>query len=221
MDSRRNQARKLATAAVDANKPLEWFEQLYSLSVSDGAIIPWADRCINPNLIKLYDSVNHIHFGKKAIKVGCGLGDDAEWLASKGFNTSAFDISPTAISECRKRFPQSKVKYTEADLFNLPSEWLETFDLVQESYTLQVLPPELRSQAISSICRLVATGGYILFITRARGEDEHQGQMPWPLTRSEVNQFAENGFQKLFFSDYIDNEEPSVRRFSACFRKVV
>jgi 2-polyprenyl-3-methyl-5-hydroxy-6-metoxy-1,4-benzoquinol methylase len=220
MNNNRNQARKLATDAINANKPLEWFEQLYSLAKTEGATIPWADLCPNPNLIQLYDSVSHITFGKKAIKVGCGLGDDAEWLASLGFQVTAFDISPTAITECHQRFPESSVQYIVADLFNVPSCWKEAFDIVQESYTLQVLPSELRTLAISCICQLVAVGGHILFVARARDEVDPPGQMPWPLTKNEVNQFLSNGFQKITFSDYLDKEDPPVRRFSACFQKI-
>jgi ubiquinone/menaquinone biosynthesis C-methylase UbiE len=133
---------------------------------------------------------------------------------------TAFDISSTAINECHQRFPESSVQYIEADLFNVPSHWKLAFDIVQESYTLQVLPPNLRTQAISCICQLVAVGGHILFVARARDEVDPPGQMPWPLTKHEVNEFLSNGFEQITFNDYLDTEDPPVRRFSACFQKI-
>ncbi|MCC5670705.1 class I SAM-dependent methyltransferase [Nostoc sp. CHAB 5784] len=48
---------------------------------------------------------NHEPFasGQKALVIGCGLGDDAEAIASLGFEVTAFDISPTAIAWCQER----------------------------------------------------------------------------------------------------------------------
>lgn len=39
----------------------------------------------------------------RAVVIGCGLGDDAEYLASMGYEVTAFDISPTAIAMCHTR----------------------------------------------------------------------------------------------------------------------
>ena len=212
-------ARKLAREALSAGKPLDWFDLLYSRAETENVIIPWADKKPNPNLVELFDSVGHLPFGKCAIKVGCGLGDDAEWLAKQGFDVTAFDISSSAIQECRRRFPDSCVHYIEGDLFKAPRHWMSAFDLVQESYTLQVLPPELREAAMIKISEFIAPGGYLLFITRIRDESDPEGSMPWPLTRSEVDGFISLGLTNIYFKDYMDSEDPPVRRFQACYQR--
>ena len=212
-------ARKLASDAVAAGKPLEWFEQLYAAAESDGACIPWADHATNPNLIELFGKTRHFLSGTRALNVGCGLGDDAEWLAAQGLDVTAFDISPSAIKACLRRFPASRVNYQVADLFDAPSEWQGTFDLVQESYTLQVHPPSLREEAIEKICSTVAPQGIIMFVARARDEADAPGAMPWPLTKQEARSFMKHGFEELFFQDYQDRETPPVRRFQGCFRR--
>ena len=51
--------------------------------------------------------------GKKALKIGCGLGDDAEYLTETGMEVTAFDISETAIRWCHERFPDSRVELSE------------------------------------------------------------------------------------------------------------
>ena len=117
------------------------------------------------------------------------------------------------------RVPESTVRYVEADLFNAPSEWTAPFDVVLESYTLQVLPSGLRTAAIAKISEFVAPGGFVLFITRAREELDSPGAMPWPLTRREANGFVQNGFIEVYFEDYIDKENPPVRRFRACYQR--
>ncbi|NUS40854.1 MAG: methyltransferase domain-containing protein [Terrabacter sp.] len=47
--------------------------------------------------------------GRRAVVVGCGLGADAEYLASLGFDTVAFDVAPTAVRVAQERHPDSAV----------------------------------------------------------------------------------------------------------------
>ncbi|HOG16679.1 MAG: tellurite resistance protein TehB [Syntrophaceae bacterium PtaU1.Bin231] len=219
MSDPRAYARKLAAEAVSRGEPLAWFETLYARGLSEGIPIPWADRKPNSNLIELFAKAGGLPAAGRALKVGCGLGDDAEWLAGRGFAVTAFDISPSAIAECRRRFPQSNVDYVFADLFRAPADWTRAFPLVLEAYTLQVLPPELREEAEERIAGFVAPGGCLLAVSRARGEEEPRGSMPWPLTEAEVRRFGAFGLTETFFEDFVDSEEPPVRRFRACFRR--
>lgn len=153
------------------------------------------------------------------MKIGSGLGDDSEYMAEIGFDVVGFDISPTAIQLTKERFPDSKVDYLVADLFALPSSWEDNFDFVWESYTLQVLPPELRKKAIAKISSFLADGGDLIVVSRARESSEPRGEMPWPLTRDELTQFEEEGLECLQFDDYVDDEIPPIRRFRALYRK--
>lgn len=155
--------------------------------------------------------------GRRALKIGCGLGDDAEELSRRGLDTTAFDISTTAISWCRQRFPRSSVFYVEADLFRPPDGWARGFDFVLESYTLQVLPSELRDEAMRRVADFVAPGGTLLVIARGREPGEAEGTMPWPLTRQEMALFKDAGLAELHFEDYLDDENPPVRRFRATY----
>lgn len=212
-------ARDLAQKHLAANDALGWFEALYAQAAGDSSIIPWADLKPNPNLITWLDAA-HIHGnGRKALKVGCGLGDDAEELALRGFDTTAFDISQTAISWCRRRYPDSPVTYSAADLFDAPLEWRRAFSFVVESYTLQVLPPGLRSKAIPLIADFVAPGGLLLVIARGRDTTDPGGNMPWPLTKKELSMFSDAGLNEVSFEDYWDNENPPVRRFRAGYSR--
>lgn len=210
----RNKARKLAHAAIARGEPLAWFEELYSQAeASEPSSIPWADLEPNPNLVDWLNREQVDGVGKQALNVGCGLGDDAEELARRGFSVVAFDISPSAVSTATKRFPGSRVDYTVADLFQPPADWVVRFDLVQESYTLQVLPPTLRLEAMTKLASFVSPGGSLLLIARARDESDDAGPMPWPLTRSELDRFLECGLIATRFEEYVDDEEPPVRRF--------
>jgi SAM-dependent methyltransferase len=215
----RERARELAAEYVADGRPTEWFDVLYAEGLGGEAEIPWAEFEPNPNLVAWLDRSTAAAEGGRALKVGCGLGDDAEALSERGFDVTAFDVSPTAIDWCRERFPDSTVEYLVADLLDAPDEWARAFDLVVESYTLQVLPAPERRRAVPAVADLVAPGGTLLVICRGRDPDEPTGELPWPLTRETVLRFADEGLELVGFEDYEDDETPPVRRFRAEFER--
>jgi len=216
----RARARALCAEFARRGDYLGWFERLYREARGDEAIIPWADMVPNPHLCEWHRRTGFDLRAKRCLKVGCGLGDDAEYLASAGGNVVAFDISTTAVEWCRKRFPASAVTYLTADLFTAPAAWRGAFDFVLESYTLQVFPPELRRTAIERIADFVAPSGVLLLISRGRDEAEPPGAMPWPLTRRELRPFPARGLREVSFENYADSETPPVRRFRVAYRRL-
>jgi SAM-dependent methyltransferase len=221
MELKRVKARELAQKFLAQEDPLGWFEALYKVADGDSGIIPWADMVPNPSLVDWLDRKKISWEGKKALKIGCGLGDDAEELARRGFKVLAFDISQTAIDWCNKRFPKSTVEYINTDLFESPASWNATFDLVVESYTLQVLPPELRPKTVERISRFAARGGTLLVICRGRNPEEDSGRMPWPLTKHELDGFHRHGLKEIAFEDFLDDEDPPVRRYRVMYQRKI
>jgi 2-polyprenyl-3-methyl-5-hydroxy-6-metoxy-1,4-benzoquinol methylase len=215
----RARARELAAQFIRSGDPTGWLEQLYREHEQGLKVVPWADLGTNPNLVEFFERHPIEAAGKTALTIGCGFGDDAEQLAAWGFETTAFDVAPSAISAAKQRFPGSRVDYVTAELLAPPVEWQGRFDFVLESYTLQVLPPVLRPRAILSVAGFVKISGMILLIARGRDEHEAEGQMPWPLTRRELDLFKEAGLHEESFEDYLDKESPAVRRFRAVFKK--
>lgn len=146
-----DKARKLAKANPDG-----WFEELYASAAAGEAVVPWDAG--EPNDILTGWAFDVDGTGQRALVIGCGLGDDAEFIASIGFQTTAFDVSASAIDLARVRYPQSTVDCAVADLFDPPSAWHQAFDLVIESATVQAMPPAMRVSAIDHVTRFVAPG---------------------------------------------------------------
>ncbi|ABW27403.1 class I SAM-dependent methyltransferase [Acaryochloris marina] len=213
----RHRAQQLASEFLARADAQGWFEALYAEAGNDYAAVPWADLTPNPNLVDWIITQGLKGAGKTALVIGCGYGDDSEFLAELGFEVVAFDVSTTAIAQCNQRFPNSPVSYQVADLLNPPATWSQGFDFVLESYTLQVLPSALRALAISKISRLIASLGQLLVIARGREETDPPGQMPYPLTQKELDTFEKLGLSNQSFEDYLDNESPPVRRFRALY----
>ncbi len=214
----RTRARTLAQAAVSRGEPTAWFETLYREAERGDAVVPWADLVPNPHLVEWLDA--HPVAGR-ALDVGTGLGDNAEELVRRGLDVVAFDVSESAVAQARRRFPVSRVAYVTGDLLAPPDAWRGAFDLVAETYTLQVLPPAARAVAGRALRTLVAPGGTLLVIARGREPSEPEGAMPWPLTRAEVDALAGDGLTLVAFDDFLDDEAPPVRRFRAVLRRDV
>jgi len=141
--------------------------------------------------------------GGEALVVGCGLGDDAEELARRGYAVTAFDVSPTAIARCRERFPRSPVCYRVADVLNLPGQWRDRFGMVVEINTIQSLLRADRPAAIAAIAATVAPAGLLFIRCRTGGEDEPDGpERPWPVRRSELDGFTAAGLTQVSLIDH-------------------
>jgi SAM-dependent methyltransferase len=220
MSDKRARVRELAAEFTRKGNQLGWFEALYAEAGNDNSAIPWADMEPNPRLLEFWRKHPLPTAGKRALVIGCGLGDDSEQLAGWGFKTTAFDISPTAIATTKKRYPTTKVEYVVADLFAPPAAWLRGFDFVLEIYTVQAFTGDLRARSIKKIAELVAPGGSLLVIARGRADDEPEGQgPPWPLTRGEIDGFRLAGLEEELLEDYTEPEPPWVRRFRALYRR--
>ena len=166
------------------------FEAMYAGAEAGGAKPPWDYGAPRPQLVEWAEAQDLAGDGRQALVVGCGYGADAEFLASLGFRTTAFDFAPTAIAGARRKYPASEVNYLVADVLDLPGEWLGRFDLVVESLTVQSMPLAQHSVAAQNIAALVAPGGTLVVLATAREEHSEVQGPPWPLTRAELDAFA-------------------------------
>lgn len=211
---------KMVKTHQENDDPTGWFDSIYKGANGDYSKVFWADLEPSPYLVDWLKQ-NYITKKKKtACVIGCGVGDDAQALASFDFDVTAFDISPSAIELCINRYPNTKVNYVVADLFDYPKEWFEKFDVVYECNTIQVLPGEYRIKARVAMSSLVAKDGYILVSCRSRNEGEKEDAVPLPLTKREIDEFINSDkLKEQSFLAYDDNQVPSVPHFFAIYQK--
>jgi SAM-dependent methyltransferase len=204
-------AAKLSADAIARGEATGWFEPVYAAAHGDAERVPWADEKVNRWLVQWLDAQAPTRSGENAVVVGCGLGDDAEELAKRGYDVVAFDVSPTAIEWAKERFPDTSVQYRVADLFELPSSMQSAFDFVFEAYTLQALPASVRGIAVDAVASLVAPGGELLAVMRGTESDDPGEGPPWPLTRKELSGMEAAGLIVDTWDDFMDGAIPRWR----------
>lgn len=213
--------KQMVKSYQENDDPTGWFENIYQEAKGDYKAVFWADLEPNPYLLdwlkKHTDKKTNLSLQKKAIVIGCGVGDDCEALSEQGYEVIGFDISSSAIELCKNRYPHSKVNYLVVDLFNYPKEWIQNFDIVYECNTIQVLPGKYRIQAREAIANLVAPKGYALVSCRSRKSEEQEQDIPLPLDKKEIDGFMDSGLKEQSFFTYDDTQVPPIPHFFASY----
>ena len=230
-DEERKRVRELAAEYAERGDATGWFEQLYREGAAGATEIPWADMEPNRFFKGWAEKRGLKGDGRRALVVGCGLGDDAIFLEQLGFDVTAFDISQTAIDWAKRLHPESKVRFRAADLLDPPSEWMyvhppataggsdKGFEFVLEIYTIQPLPLELRPTVIDRVASLVEPGGELVVVARGREDDEEPDQLPWPLSRHDLDRFIENGLEQVSFEEIPPEEDDDTPRFIVEYKR--
>lgn len=219
IEERRARARELAAEFADRGDMVGWFDAFYKEAGGDNGQIPWADLEPNKFFRTWAEDVGLKGNGRRALVVGCGLGDDAKYLHDLGFEVTGFDISQTAIEWAKKLHKDTDIQFEVADLFEPPAAWTGhasdgksgAFDFVLEIYTIQPLPMEMRERVIDSIAEFVATDGELVVVTRGREDDEEPVELPWPLSRKDLSRFETRGLQQADFRILTGDDPPSPR----------
>ena len=197
-EGRQGHPRLKAHLLTTSDGELADFEEFYRSVGADLGKLPWAALAPRPQIVAWLDTLG-LAAGRRALVIGCGVGDDAEELARRGYRVSAFDISPTAIRWCRTRFPDSAVDYQVADLLDLPAEWRQAFDIVVEFNTIQSIELGRRRDVLAAIAATVAPRGLLFVRAALRPDGAPALTRPWPVSRAELADFAEVGLRAVSF----------------------
>jgi len=118
----------------------------------------------------LVTEVGHLEPGR-ALDVGCGEGADAIWLASRGWEVTALDVSKVALQRAEAAAERAgvRVQWVHAGLLDAPLPQ-GRFDLVSAQYPALLRTPGHDAERL--LLASVAPSGLLLVVHHADFDDE-------------------------------------------------
>jgi 2-polyprenyl-3-methyl-5-hydroxy-6-metoxy-1,4-benzoquinol methylase len=114
-----------------------------------------------PNVF-LASQVGLIHPGMQALAIADGEGRNGVWLAERGVQVHAVDVSPVALKKAHKLAAERSVSLNFEQLDVLAWDWPENvYDLVVAIF-IQFAPPPERERIIAGIRRALKPGGLLI-----------------------------------------------------------
>lgn len=133
----------------------------------------------------------------RVLVLGCGEGHDAAFFAQAGHLVTAVDISPAAIERARKLYGHlENLTLVQADLFKLPRDFDQAFDIVFEHTCYCAINPEKRQDLVKVWNRVLVSGGHLMgvFFTFEKRQGPPYGGSEW-----ELRQRVKSSYQPIFW----------------------
>lgn len=147
---------------------------------------------------KLVDLMNKVK-GKKVLDVACGAGRNSIYLATKGFEVEAIDISQVALNELsNKGFENITCKLVD----------LDEYQVDKDSYNLIIMSNFLDRNLIPKLATALRKGG-ILFIETYMEDKENEKPPSNPdflLKKDELKSFFNEEFEVLDYEEFFNED---------------
>jgi 2-polyprenyl-3-methyl-5-hydroxy-6-metoxy-1,4-benzoquinol methylase len=120
-------------------------------------------QVVQPRILQAIDRLA-IAPGSRILDLGCGTGDIAIWLASRGYAAYGIDIAPSAISWAREKADSQtvQVEFTVGSVVELSPYSNGFFHLVIDGRCLHCIIGSDRARTLASIYRVLQPGGGFL-----------------------------------------------------------
>jgi cyclopropane fatty-acyl-phospholipid synthase-like methyltransferase len=121
---------------------------------------PWDTKAPKENVVA-WQEAGLVH--GDVLDIGCGLGDNAIYLAQHGHSVTGLDISPTALVTARRRAADAgvNVRFATADATELEG-YTDAFDTVIDSGMFHCLDDDGKRRYAAAVHRATRPGATML-----------------------------------------------------------
>ena len=161
---------------------------------------PWDTGVQSSELIKVLDS--GIVSPCPALDLGCGTGTNAIYLAQKGFDVTAVDISKLAIKKATARAKEVgvKVRFMQAELPDAHILSGEVSEFIFDRGCFHSIAHEKRPHFADMLARLTRKGSIYLLLCGNAREPREDG--PPTLTEEEIRETFSRLFNFIWIRDF-------------------
>ncbi len=180
--------------------------------------IPWNIETPPDALVELIDSEKVKPC--KTIDLGCGAGNYAIYLASRGFDVTGVDFSPAAIKTAKENAKNKRVKvnFLAADVLGDLHEVRDIFDFAYDWELLHHIFPNKRKKYVENVHKILNPGGKYLSVCFSEKDPEFGGSGKYRETRlGTLLYFSSEHELKDLFEPYFNIKELKTIKISGKF----
>jgi cyclopropane fatty-acyl-phospholipid synthase-like methyltransferase len=181
--------------------PDNWFDAAYQ------GTPPWDIGRAQPQFERLAASGQ---IQGRVLDAGCGTGENALYLAARGFDVVGIDGSPTAIEKAREKAKERRLNVTfdVADALDLPTPQ-RPYDTVIDSGLFHVFSDDQRPRFRDSLGRVIRDGGNYLMMCFSERQPGDWG--PRRVTQAEIRSVFGKGWRVNYIepSEFDTNGGPA------------
>lgn len=115
-----------------------------------------------------------------AVDLGCGAGNYAVWLATRGFRVTGIDLSPNALALARRRAEEEQVvcRWVASDLATpiRDDTLVGAFDFAYDWEVLHHVFPDDRPTFAANACRMLRDGGRYVSVCFSERDTTFEGR---------------------------------------------
>jgi SAM-dependent methyltransferase len=158
--------------------------------------LPWDSGIPAPELEEYFATLSQTP--ARVLEIGCGTGTNAIWMAKKGCDVVATDLSPAAIGAALEKQGDSgtKVNFQVSDIIEKSPVPPSSVDFVFDRGVFHVMPPDMRRVFIDRVAEALDENGFWLCL--AGNADEFrppEAEGPPQLKASDLIDDAEKKFE--------------------------
>jgi len=120
----------------------------------------------------------------KTLELGCGDGEKSLWLATKGYEATGVELSPTAVEWAKEKAKVRgiSVRFFVDDVLHLKTQESDSFDIVLDAECLHCITGAGRAMVLGSVHRVLKPGGIFLVASMCQPLRNPEGWVKPPMS---------------------------------------